>query len=907
MTISPVGAAGLLVAAVIVTVILTLARRTRTDPLLPDGADKTPSQRALSTALTAILIAGVVMLVLVAFVPVRASATRTGQVVVETGSAPITSSASIPSAEMDIRLTATGEVTMTVPVAISMAAAQNLPGVTIDGWSPVPERVGAYVSDRSDNSFSIVGRFTTLDLRFAASTEASSVTIDTGVAQQSVTLVPGAPEQSVSIRSGSTREVARAAFMWSGSELRFTQPMSATEWTTIGLLPVRSVPVLDDAGNVVGVRVGVVDATSALAGSAVDVLLLVAVALLLLAVGFVVAAACGPAIDRTGGLSRFRFAAYGLALAMLAVGTANYVLPARYAVWLLAPALVFGVIRLIRHSGANGIRPVPAERPVGDLTGSIVAIVVVTAIQFFWFVLSGRWSLGFLQTDVFDTFNVTGLLWDRSALDASIAFGDGFRLLDYTARASVWGTMLERPSDAIVVFRLLLSVVVAALAASLVARQGYRQWVQVTVGVLVAGSSAFVGLYAEGYMSREFFVSWMLIGLLMVGHQFLDDDRRSSAWWKVGIVASVSLAIVPPYFLLGPALLLAMVLSSSGAHWRSTLSTWRPAATGVTLSIVVLGLPNLFWLRSSSDASQYINSLNSLVRNIGVPFYDSLRFPAAMLGLVPFHHQDGYRLGGTTIHAGPLRWDTDWLTNSIIVVGFILLAAGLFLLSVWMVIRMSRSVVDRGFATLWIAVVMLYFAGLFVLRFTRWDEQTYFAIMWIWTLAPIALTGIIFTYLEAGRLQPKLKTTILIGVVSFGLVNVVSAAGESVLWVESPYSELASDWHYDLAAPLDRFDRELRRGGVDLKSVDFAVVIDRPSSLTGTDDDRVLTNVLVNLLEADGRRCPDCQRNPDFYWVTASATAPSDIPIVLIGTTDCALRPELYSDEFFAVCGATRS
>ena len=145
--------------------------------------------------------------------------------------------------------------------------------------------------------------------------------------------------------------------------------------------------------------------------------------------------------------------------------------------------------------------------------------------------------------------------------------------------------MLERPSDAIVVFRLLLSVVVAALAASLVARQGYRTWVQVTVGVLVSGSSAFVGLYAEGYMSREFFVSWSLIGLLMVGHQFLDDDRRSSAWWRVGIVASVSLAIVPPYFLLGPALLLAMVLSSVG----------RPVAV------------NAVYLASGSDRSDAVD------------------------------------------------------------------------------------------------------------------------------------------------------------------------------------------------------------------------------------------------------------------------------------------------------------
>ena len=58
---------------------------------------------------------------------------------------------------------------------------------------------------------------------------------------------------------------------------------------------------------------------------------------------------------------------------------------------------------------------------------------------------------------------------------------------------------------------------------------------------------------------------------------------------------------------------------------------------------------------------------------------------------------------------------------------------------------------DRGFATMWIAVVMLYLAGCPFFDSTRWNEQTYFTIMWIWTLAPIALTGLVFTYLEAGQ------------------------------------------------------------------------------------------------------------------------------------------------------------
>lgn len=843
------------------------------------------------------------MAALVAFLPVRATAVSEGEIAITSDATPDEPPGALTPEDLQIQIIATGGVTMSPPQPIAFAIEQQLPGVVLAGWSRPPNRNDLLVADTADNEILITGRFSSLDLPFETGPGAGTVEIEAGDVRAVIDLESTtAGHNVVRVSAGGRRTTASTPFLWSDRTLRLPEPASELEWAAIGLLPVRAEPVVGDTGAVIAVRVDAADTARALARAGFDLLVLAAVALVLGLVGLVVGTACGPRRVARGVLAGLRLATYGLALGMLIVGAANYFVAARWAVVILVPIILVGLTRMVRQTGESP-SVVPEGTPVGA-SGAIIAAIVVAAINGLWFMLSGRWSLGFLQTDVFDTFNVTELLWRRSALDASIAFGDGFRLLDYTARATVWGTMLDRPSDAIVVFRLLLSVLVAALAANLVARQGYGAWVQVVVGTLVSGSAAYVGLYAEGYMSREFFVSWLLLGLLAAAHQLLDTDVRMWAWWKVGVIGCVSLAVVPPYFLMAPALVAVLIASVAGSQWRDRALNWSPAVGGFGLSVLALGVPNLFWLRSSSDAEQYIDTLNALVRNIGVPFYDSVRLPAAMLGLLPFHHQDGYRLGGSTFELGPFRWGTDWLAGTVVAWVFLISTSLVAALSVWIVARRSRSSVDRGFAALWIAVAGFYIMGILVLRVALWNAQTYFTIMWIWTLAPIALTALVLLFLEAGRLEQRARTLLLGGVLVLALVNALAAAGESVLWVESPFSERASKWHYDQAVPLDRFDRALQAGDVDIGDDEFAVVIDQPSALTGTDDDRVLTNVIVNLLEATGTRCTVCVRNPDFYWVTASQSAPTDIPIVRIGSTECGPRPTIYTDDYFAICAS---
>lgn len=896
---------GTLFGAIAAIVLIGKFGQTRSDRPSTATAGDSREWTVGSTAAFAFVASAVGIAAFAAAIPVRASAVHTGPVIVETDPMPTTGPDTIAPAEMTIRLIAAGPVVMTVPTAISMAVHQGLQGVSFIGWEPSALGVGTFVSDAAVNEFVISGQFTTLDLQFTSEKSGSSISIDTEGTRTSIALDGDeSGHRAVRFRSGAAREVVSSPFMWTSTDLLFSEPASAAEWSAIGLLSVDGEPILSASGEVLGVHVTAFKAAGALMLSVLDVSQLGVVAMLLLLIGFVVATALRPRLRTIDSMGFMRSAIYGLAVSMLVVGAANYLLPVRYAIWLLLPVLVVGVVRLLREHRQTGSRSALVHHPIERTSGTIVAPILVAVFHLFWFVVSGRWSIGFLQTDVFDTFNATVLFWGRSARDASIAFGDGFRLLDYTARAAVWGTMLERPSDAIVVFRLLLGVVIASLAAGLVARQGYRTWVQITVGVLGACSSAFVGLYAEGYMSREFFVSWLLIGLLCIGHQLFDDDLQYHSWWRVGAISSVSLAIVPPYFLIAPVLLLVVILGSSGSNWLSVLKGWRPAGAGVLSATLILGLPNLFWLRSSAEAAQYIDALNALVRNIIIPFYGTVRLPAAMFGLLPFHNHDGYRLGGSSYRLGPLAWDTDLFSSPYAVAAFIAIVIVLFILAVWSLLRWSRGVVDQGFAALWVASIGLYLAGLIVLRVMKWNEQTYFTIMWIWTLAPVALMGVILVFLESGRVHRKIRRHMLTGVVLLSVVNFASTLGESVLWVESPHSERAQRWHYDLVVPIDRFERALRQRAVKPPSGIFAVVIDRPSSLTGTDDDRVLTNVLVNLLEADGLYCPSCQRNADFYWVTASASTPPDVPVLLVGASSCGTRSPLYVDEWFSFCGA---
>jgi hypothetical protein len=142
-----------------------------------------------------------------------------------------------------------------------------------------------------------------------------------------------------------------------------------------------------------------------------------------------------------------------------------------------------------------------------------------------------------------------------------------------------------------------------------------------------------------------------------------------------------------------------------------------------------------------------------------------------------------------------------------------------------------------------------------------------------------------------------------IAVVSLALVNVVAAAGEAILWTEGATGSRAPLWHFDMAAPADRLSDAIAAGDLRMPTDEFAVVVAGPSALTGTDDDRVLANVLANLMEASGLRCEPCARNPDVPILQPASSAPPGTSVLLIGDHLCRGRPPVLEDEFFAICG----
>ncbi len=308
---------------------------------------------------------------------------------------------------------------------------------------------------------------------------------------------------------------------------------------------------------------------------------------------------------------------------MLVVGAANYVVSVEWAVWFIVPLCAVGSWHLSQPAVSFTDDNVVTKQAQWQPTGVPIAISIVTTTWLVWYLVSQRWAIGLLQTDVMDTFNLTALFWGESARSASTDFGNGFRLLDYSARAATWGPFLERPSDAVVLMRLAGFALLAALLAGYCARTGHRRWIQVLCAVLVCGSASFTSLYAEGYMTREVFVTWTLIGLLVIAHQILDAKRDASAWWCVGTVCVVPLAMVPPYWVIGPALVLALLGSTRLRVVRDAFDLWKSSLLGFLAAFIALGIPNLVWLKNVSDAERYVESLNLLVRYTGIPLCDS--------------------------------------------------------------------------------------------------------------------------------------------------------------------------------------------------------------------------------------------------------------------------------------------
>jgi hypothetical protein len=211
---------------------------------------------------------------------------------------------------------------------------------------------------------------------------------------------------------------------------------------------------------------------------------------------------------------------------------------------------------------------------------------------------------------------------------------------------------------------------------------------------------------------------------------------------------------------------------------------------------------------------------------------------------------------------------------------------------------------------LWAAVITVYFGGLLVLRLTQWEAQTYFTMMWLWTLAPVAIGVAFISMVDGLRVtspsRPRaIPALCAVGLVVVGGANLMVSTAEASLWSTSATDRRAAAWHYDLADQLQLASTAVWDGSLTSAGPVFDLQVDQPSDLTGTDDDRVLINGLVSLLESKGLRCGNCIRNPDVGWVYPEVTGSPDRSLLVVGSTTCGDRSELLVGQAFALCART--
>jgi len=586
----------------------------------------------------------------------------------------------------------------------------------------------------------------------------------------------------------------------------------------------------------------------------------------------------------------------GLGVTSLSLGVLNYVLPVRVAVFVVGGMVIALCVTALRRP-----RPLIAPPPVALSVGLAATISTLVGLITF----NAGWMTGYLQTDVTDYYNLIPLLWNQAALDAGTDFGSGLRLVDFSIRSFLYGVS---PLNAVStpIASLAIGVVLAvAGGAEFASSRGYAplsKFVVTAVPVLAGSATA---LWTEGYVSRHAFAMLFVPATLLAIAALADYRLYPRSWIIIGLAVALPMAIVPTFALTAGTVVLVLaarrlILGSR----RIGANAWRGLSIFlITISVTVL--PNLFWLRKFDTVESYAVNTSEIGRFVVVPFHDTLRFPASLLGLIPFHANGGSLLGREPDGAAiwPLSTVRDFLDSppkllwSIGVLSLFMMAVTVWLLVMGRRIRSVRLVLIPVAVT-----VLLYVIGNFVLL-ESWPAQAYTLLMYHLTLAPLILTLIIVSMAEGLRktYRPTVRALLWMPLVAVIFMNASSTILDVNRLFEHPNGDTRDRWNLTVRADANRLADYV---GSDAFSVTNFTLVAPYGALTVNDRGRVLGNIDVLLLEEAGAICRNCTRDPRNH----SLLLPSDLEPVsagdaqlVIGVSVCDGHPLVKGDRF-ALC-----
>ncbi len=747
-----------------------------------------------------------------------------------------------------------------------------------DGWSLANERLGANVAG---STLRMQGLYSSVELWILAFGSPAPVVIDVNgeavevdaAAQRGepavFTVASGRPvaafEQRFAFRPVATGVAAGTCSDYTAYLARIT-----IEHGTV---------CAGDAGGTI--RVGVASTLRAAGGAAADAAFIVVAVLAALAwSGWVGYGALVLLRARRNALYDAATLLAGTSLLFAVLGLVNYVVPVR---WAVLPLLVAGTALAL--AGTRRARPSRLVAPAPVAAG-VLAVAAGAGL----FALSGGQGIGLLQTDVYEYQRLTQLFWSEGALPSGSDFGSGLRLLDTSARSLFYGVANLSPPESTLAVHLVSMALAAAGLAALIG--WFRRPAPAVVGGLAGafGGVAVAG-FVEGYLSRSFLTWFLIAGWSVATLGLVDTEHRRSRLLAAGAGLGVAAAIVPMYLV--PVLAFGLVLLGAGPSLRDRLRPVWPLA----VPMMVLGIPNLYWLRRVDVSARYAEGVSEVGRTFVLPFYDEPTIVTAMAGLEPIHANPASFLGVQSRSWLPqlsadyfsfLGDHAAWLAVVVVLVAVAVVA--------WRAGSAELAPVVRVIRYTWAFML----GGLAVIL-PFWSTQSYFILMYGWTLAPLLYATVVVRTFAAP--VPARRMLVALGSLLIA-VNVVSAAAEAGRWYESPVSPLDTRWRYDVGPTLADFTV----WASDAEPGTYRIEVQR-SDVLQTDDGRAIANQVDQILTDLGFSCDGCQYAPEtnallfdmrFATVGVASAETSRYAVVLGGRT-CAGRTA-FTAPYLIVC-----
>jgi hypothetical protein len=530
--------------------------------------------------------------------------------------------------------------------------------------------------------------------------------------------------------------------------------------------------------------------------------------------------------------------------------------------------------------------------PVRIEKGPATAAALVSAVVVIAFALTAGTGIGLLQTDIYEYQRLAQLFWNEGAISSGSDFGNGMRLIDSTARALMHGATFEGAASLLIVHGIGLALMAATTSRIVAIR---RPRFALPAGLLVAFGGAMMSLFIEGFLSRSFMATFLVAGWCTAGAAIALPERTRGEHRALliagGCAFGIAAAIVPMYLI--PALVPAVLLVGAQGELRQRLRPVLPLA----LSMAVVSLPNLLWLRNPDVAAKYAAGANELGKNVVVPFHGRPTMFNMLLG-VESAHVNPLSLQGVESTALP-SFVTTYLQflndNALLIASVVaIMLLGLF---AWLPRSDVAEPLVRYCRLTWLALVL----G-FLLFLPFWSTQAYFVLMYLWTAAPLAFATIVVRGAAARGISGK-----AISVVASILMlsNVVIGSVETSRWAEVPRSEFDTRWRFDVGPELSQlrdWSQTTPPGTYTMRAT--------PSQLFLSDDGRVLANLVDQELTNSDFDCIDCQRQPQTRSLVIpqmesepAASTSADYTVVL-GSEHCAGQTQ-FSTARLSICRHT--